>query len=363
MHFLTTSSSAAVVLSLAASAATFATTAVAAPTSCGVTYEVSIGDTLSRIAKSVYGSPRDFQIIYSANAAIIGPNPGLIEVGMELAIPCLDDVSESVADASAITLPQTTEALPAPEERQIRVVVGTNWAPFTDEDTEQGGMITEITNVALANADGSPDYKIDFINDWGAHLQPLITDHAYDFSIAWFRPNCDLVANLGEGSQFRCNNLAWSEPMFEQILGYYTRVSAEAPASHADLLGKSICRPSGYATFMLEEHNLVEPNITFSQPDSPQDCFQGLADGTYDAVALAADTAEGVIVELGLQDQIAFHEPLSQVLTMHAVIAKTNPNAEVYLATLDSGIRKLKENGEWFSIIRRHLTAHRALTQ
>ena len=337
--------------------------ASAAVDQCGQAYSVQAGDTLSKIARDVYGSARDFQIIYSANADVIGSNPALIEIGMALNIPCLDDTSTSIADVSAITQPVTSDALPVPSDRAIRVVTGSNWAPFNNEDQEQGGMIVEITNVALAAANGSPEYKIDFVNDWGAHLQPLISDHAYDFSISWFKPNCDNVALLGEGSQFRCNNLDWSEPMFEQILGYYSRASAAAPTSHADLMGKTICRPEGYATFMLEEHGLVEPNVTMVRPTDPATCFSGVANGDIDFVALAADTSEGVIAELGLGDEIRFDEDLSQVLTIHAVISKTNPHAEEYLAALDSGINAIKENGEWFSIIRRHLTAHRALTQ
>ena len=329
---------------------------------CGSDYIVNPGDTLSKIARTAYGSDRDFQIIYSANVDTIGPNPGRIEIGMRLDIPCIGGATASTADASVIKQTDTAEALPAPNDRAIRVVTGSGWAPFTDETQEQGGMITEIINVSLENADGSPDYKIDFINDWGAHLQPLISDHAYDFSIAWFKPNCAYMDKLSKDSQFRCNNLGWSEPMFEQIFGYYTSASAATPTKHSDLLGKSICRPLGYATFMLEEKDLSEPNITLVRGQDPATCFKGLADGTFDAVALAVDTAEGTIAELGLQDQVRYDEPLSQVLTIHAVIAKTNPMAEQYLATLDSGINSIKETGEWFQIIRRHLTAHRALT-
>jgi len=354
---------AAALLGLTTALAALGTNAAAMPSACGETYKIRSGDSLSKIAKSVYGSVRDFQIIYSANADLIGSNPAQIEIGMELWVPCLDPSGTSAADATAITQVTSPAALPAPNAREIRVVAGTGWAPFTNQDQEQGGMITEIINVALDQADGDPDYKIDFINDWSAHLSPLISDHAYDFSIAWFQPNCEIVDRLSEDSQFRCNNLDWSEPMFEQVFGYYTRASAQAPTSHADLLGKTICRPSGYSTFMLEEHDLSAENITLARPSDPTVCFTGLANGEFDAVAMAVDTAEGFITETGVSDEVVYNEDLSQVLTIHAVIAKTNPMAETYLAQLDSGINKMKESGEWFSIIRRHLSAHRALTQ
>ncbi len=330
---------------------------------CGSSYTVQRGDSLSALAQQAYGAASGFQYIYSANAEKIGRNPGLIRIGAVLQIPCIDNLAPSTANAAAIRIQPTTGVLTGPSARQIRVIVGTDWAPFTDESQEQGGMMTEVTNVALSKADGKPSYKIDFINDWGAHLQPLITDHAYDFSIAWFKPNCAVVDRLSDDSKFRCNNLDWSAPLFEQIVGYYTRADHPRPASHKDLFGLTICRPSGYATFMMEEHGLVEPNIVFKRPGATTDCFEGLVNGTYDVVVLAADTAQGAIAKVGVKDKVAFHDHLSYVATMHAVIAKTNPKGKEYLAALDSGIKKLKESGEWFQIVARHMSQHRAKTQ
>lgn len=329
---------------------------------CGSTYVVKSGDSLTQIASKIYNSAGDYQIIYSANANKIGSNPGLISVGMELDIPCLDgDLAASTANDDAIREVKTTESLPAPTIDMIRIVAGGNWAPFLSEEQAQGGMLTEIVNVALESADSSPEYRIDFINDWGAHLTPLISDHRYDFSLAWFRPNCDIIDKLGDGSKFRCNNLSWSEPLFEQVLGYYTKVSDPVVEEYKELLGKTICRPAGYSTFMLEEHDLIEPNVTMVYADSPQACFNGLADGDIDAVALAVDTAEGVISELGLTGRVANNTSLDQVLTVHAVISNTNPNAETYLNVLDKSLLKMKSTGQWFNIVRRHLSEHRAV--
>ena len=132
------------------------------------------------------------------------------------------------------------------------------------------------------------------------------------------------IDRLSDDSKFRCNNLDWSAPLFEQIVGYYTRADHPRPASHKDLFGLTICRPSGYATFMMEEQGLVEPNIVFKRPGATTDCFEGLVKGTYDVVVLAAETAEGAIAKVGAKDKVAFHQNLSYVATMHAVIAKTN---------------------------------------
>ncbi len=352
----------ATICGLAFSAAMTSGSAVMAQSlQCGSTYTVRPGDSLSGIAERAYGKVSAFQIIFSANASAIGSNPSLIRSGTRLQIPCLDDTVASTA--APIREEVGVERLPFPNARQIRVVQGSNWAPFANEDQLQGGMLTEIANVALANSDNRTPYKIDFINDWGAHLTPLVTDHAYDFSLSWFKPNCEQIDRLGEDSQFRCNNFDWTDPMFEQIFGYYTRSSEPAVTSYSELLGKTICRPAGYATFQLEENDLKEPNIKLVRPTDIEDCFTSLVEGSVDAVALAADTAEGAMIATGTADQIRYNEGLNQILTVHGVISKNHPQGAEMLAEFNSGLNAIKDNGEWFEIIRRHLTEFRAMTQ
>ncbi len=329
--------------------------------SCGGSYRVQPGDTLSLLAQRVYGDAGLFNFLFRANSDIIGSNPSLIEVGDTFEIPCLDGTTASTAPEIRTTT--GTSRLPFPDQRQIRIVTATDWAPFLNEDQEQGGMLAEMVNLAMSKADSQPNYKIDFVNDWGSHLTPLITDMAYDFSIAWFRPNCDQLDRLSGDSQFRCNNFDWTEPVYEQIFGYYTRASDPAPATHQDLMGTTICRPDGYSTFMLEENDLKDPNITLERPVSVQECFEGLHEGRFDVVAIATETAIDMISELGVENKTRFDENLSQVLTLHAVISKNHPQGQQMIAEFNSGLRKIKESGEWFQIALRHLQEHKAKTQ
>ena len=50
-------------------------------------YTVKSGDSLSRIAKRVYGDAKQWPRIYEANKALIGKNPDLIQPGQELVLP------------------------------------------------------------------------------------------------------------------------------------------------------------------------------------------------------------------------------------------------------------------------------------
>ena len=339
-----------------------APSAVAQSVKCGEAYTVKRGDTLSLIARRAYGDVGSYVTIYNANSDRIGGNPSQVEIGMQLVIPCLDGsaTKPSTADATKVGAKKTTKALPPPKDNTIRILTAGNWAPFLDEDQEQGGMFVEIVNVAMKRADGRPKYKIDFINDWGAHLQPLLSDHAYDLGVAWFRPNCNAIEKLGDGSKFRCNNLNWSEPIFEQIVGYYTRADFTKPEKHASLFGSKVCRPAGYSIFMLEEKDLVAPNVEFIQPDGPEEAFKMLLDGGCDVVALAIDVSEGAITALEAADKVVLHENLNQVAGLAVVISKTHPRGEEILAKFDDGLKKIKNDGTWFSIVQRHMAEHRA---
>lgn len=50
-------------------------------------YTVRSGDTLSGIAKAVYGDPDQWWLIYESNRVAIGEDPSTLEVGMQLRIP------------------------------------------------------------------------------------------------------------------------------------------------------------------------------------------------------------------------------------------------------------------------------------
>jgi uncharacterized membrane protein YgcG len=69
---------------------------------CGSSYTVAGGDTLSLIARRAYGDPQLYGFIADANWDAIGGNPENIRVGMALTIPCVDSTGRVLtADEAA----------------------------------------------------------------------------------------------------------------------------------------------------------------------------------------------------------------------------------------------------------------------
>lgn len=62
----------------------------------GIRYTIAKGDTLSGVAKTMYGDPKKYTVIAEANKAII-PNPDAVSPGLEVKIPVLHPLPAPVA--------------------------------------------------------------------------------------------------------------------------------------------------------------------------------------------------------------------------------------------------------------------------
>lgn len=75
---------------------------------CGGTYVVAADDSLSRIARRAYGDAALYRLLLDVNQATLGGDPQHLDVGTELAVPCVDvtgttlTVEEAAAAAASI---------------------------------------------------------------------------------------------------------------------------------------------------------------------------------------------------------------------------------------------------------------------
>ncbi len=335
----------------------FASVANAQDIECGTEYTVKAGDYLTNIARRVYQEPDSYKLIYDSNLEAIGEDPEFICPGLVLEIPCVEnDVIKTAVQNNIASASIDRDAGNSP----FRIALYHQWAPFLDEKSESGGMLTEIVRRALEESTDKPAFKMHFVSDFKFILNPLLVDHAYDMSVGHTKPNCEAFDDLSEESQFRCNSLDWSQPLYEEVIGYHSLNGMPTLNQHSDLFGKSICRPDGYSTADMDVAGVKEPAIEMVRPATPADCVAAVIDGKADYAALSTDVVQGLAKELDVESLIKVHEPLNHVSTVHVVTAKSHPQAQSMLQVVDNGLDKLKNSGEWFNIVRSHLVEHRA---
>lgn len=325
--------------------------AFAAPT-CSEPHTVTAGDTLSRIARTAYQDSNLWPYIYgySDNAAIIGGNPGLISIGITLDLPPCPRSEPTQAVVPIVNdRSQRTSAT-------IEAVTATDYPPFTDQTWENGGMLTEIVDAALGMAEGSPDYSIDWVNDWSAHIDPLLERHKYDMGFPWFKPNCEQPEALADEDRKRCG-FYFSEPLFDMLIVLFKRSDdARALANDEDLHGMRLCRPAGYFTFDLTDRGLIPGDtITLDRPKSVSECFDKLVDGEIDFVALNEFTGQSAIRDLDYGDLVTASEQLTDTIGLRLIIHREHPRAVALLRQFDQGLSALRRSGRYDEIIGRHL--------
>jgi polar amino acid transport system substrate-binding protein len=329
---------------------------------CGGKYSVQSGDSLSVIADGMYKDAKKWTAIHQNNLDQIGPSPDSLRVGMVLDLICingfpvgLEGGTDVSAEAAAIVSPVITEGTGERVER-IDLVTGDDYAPFTDRTLNKGGMLTELVQRAMEEANPAEGFAIHWVNDWDSHLGTLLEQGLVDMSFPWSRPNCEETPD-----EYRCQTFLFSDPMFEILeLVYIDNTRPFAYESDADMVGKTLCRMSGYSTHELDQggRNWVkEGKIKLERPDGVDDCFNLLLEGKVDAVMIDEFAGKAVLKEMGQLERI---QPLPRplgIVPLNVLIHKGNPRAAEIVETINVGLRKLKATGEYQEIVGRHLTA------
>jgi polar amino acid transport system substrate-binding protein len=315
---------------------------------CGEPYEIKPGQTLSGIAQEAYKDASKWSLIFYGNQEKFGGEPSTITPGTKIRIPCL------VPDAEFVPYEPATTG-------DIELLTAGDYKPFTDQSLRAGGLITEIVQSAFEVAGADATHKITWINDWSAHLDPLLVNRSFDMGFPWLQPDCDNFRALSEGGKFRCENFLFSDPLFEMLVMLY--VSSTDPVLFdvdSDLEGKRICRPAGYYTFDLdapERRWLSEDKITLVQPRTVADCFEMLVDGEVDGVTVNNFTGRQQIEDLNISDRVFERERAISIQTLHVLVPKTHPRATVMLYRFNQGLRALKTEDGYDEILDAHLSA------
>lgn len=344
------------------------TPTLAADIDCKQPYTVKQGDSLSQIAATAYGSSSSgkYNAIYYANSEILTKGPSVVKAGQQLRIPCpTDEADQGESQAAEKTKNETgpksrtkpaqtnTTTPPGPTQRKIELLTAADYAPFTEKSLPGGGLITELISAALEQ--NNTAHTINWIDDWSAHLTPLLSEKKYDAGFPWFDPGCP------QSDSPRCGFL-FSKPVFELLIVLFTRT--EKPLKFEtdnDIIGSILCRPAGYFTHDLDNNGrnwLKDKKITLEQPKAVKECFDMLMAGKVDAVAINDFTGREQIAKLKLVDKVIPLEKELSIEGMHALAHKTHPRATIFINRINQGLTALHASGKYDEILDRHLINH-----
>jgi polar amino acid transport system substrate-binding protein len=345
---------------------------MAAAQTCGTEYKIKEGETLAQIAARVYGNPTQWTVIFYANQDRLGTNASLLVPGLAITLPCIGGASSQAAPAqqnsTAPGQPPPPTSADAPimistMVRRIEFLTADGYSPFTGRALEGGGMLTEVIsssmNIVKQEARGRFDYGISWVNDWSAHLNPLLLTRAFDVGFPWARPDCDSGADLDASSQFRCRRFFFSDPLYEVITSLFVRNNSPIMSlQNEKIAGATLCLPAGQPTYELDQggRNWVKDGkVSLMRPPTVDECFRLLDNGTVAGVVATEFAGRASIISLGIADKIRVLDQPVALTPLHVVISKSHPNARTILYYVNAALGKLRESGEYDMIIERHL--------
>ncbi len=263
------------------------------------------------------------------------------------------EIEAARAEGAALIRKAANSEQPEIRDRQLLLITGGNYAPFTDEALPNRGLYTALVETAFLRAAPEQGYKIQFVNDWSSHLDLLMPTLAFDGTFPWSRPDCDVADTLSESDRNRCETYNFSNPFYEVVDTFFSKEGSgyETSLSYADFVGTTICRPEGWSLSHMDAVNLYEPVITLMRPVSPDDCFHAVMNGEADLVAIEAHLAEEAIMRLGYQHKIIENPNLAAIKPLNVMTHKDNPDGEAILETLNQGLAIMQQSGEWRDIV------------
>ena len=313
------------------------------------TYSVVPGDTLRLISERYYGVRELSLIIFEANASVIGENPNSIEIGMELAIPCRENMRtlQPTAFLALVNIDPDTSHNISP-----RFLSKAGETPFVNQDSS--GIIPDILAAALRRGGYQNHLDIARPNGISEVLQVSTAPSAL-LSFPWTLPNCDETASLSPQSAYLCNNYTFSDPLYEITLGIFT--SADSPLTTAEnassFAGKTICVPQFHSADLLGQNGISATSATIVLAPDFRSCLAGLETGTYDAVLADYQSFASILpTTRDLVDIPVF----AQKTTLHAIAFTQNPAALEVLDMANAGLKDILKSGEWFGIVNQHLS-------
>jgi polar amino acid transport system substrate-binding protein len=336
---------------------------------CGSEYVVKSGDSLADIAARVYGRASDWSILLYANQDRLGSNASLMVPGLSLRIPCVGEANKPLPEVATTPAQDPTPAVQpsfivSSTLNRIEFLTADGFAPFTGRSLPSGGMTTELLSKAMdlikQESKGKFDYGVSWVNDWASHLNPLLASRAFDAGYPWIKPDCNNLASLDADARYRCQKFFFSQPLHETLTHIFVKQNSKLDwDDEQKYVGRNFCRPAGYTTYEFDQdgRNWLKGNkITVMRPPSVDDCFHLLDAGSVDAVVVPDLVGQGVISAMRLNDKVRMVEKPFAIHTLHVIVTKSHPNARTILYYLNASLSKLRESGEFDSIVEAHLS-------
>ncbi|MHA3979835.1 DUF3300 domain-containing protein [Halovulum sp. GXIMD14794] len=244
---------------------------------CGSSYTIAPGDTLSQVSARAYGDPQLYGFIADANWDAIGGNPENIAVGMELEIPCVDVSGEVLTPEQAAEAAASIEAAVSAE------------GPLTDEQLDTlFGPVALFPDAVLTPVLVAVTFPLDVMKAgrFVEETAELPDEQRVDQAAAqeWDQSVKELAAGFPELVTRMSENIDWTEQAGEAVVAQTDDVLASIQRLRAKAQENGYLVDNDAQTIEEEGDTIVisaaDPNVVYVPTYDPQVVYNTPVVGT-----------------------------------------------------------------------------------
>jgi ABC-type amino acid transport substrate-binding protein len=231
-------------------------------------------------------------------------------------------------------------------------------APLAEPQLPAGGLIPELLRSSLSKARlGRPEIELRWAT--AAPVKSLLSDDSIDISLPWDGADCERPNDLVQSSAVLCDKALYSDPIFEVVVGLFTRADSKFTfATDDSILGKSICVSGDQDVSPLNRQGrdwISQKRVNAVRKPTLVDCASAVQ--ALEADAFVASDLEGryVLDRLGLSRDFRMLERPLGIRGVHVVVAREHVQASELISAVNRGLKELKETDAYAAIVRNHL--------
>jgi ABC-type amino acid transport substrate-binding protein len=264
----------------------------------------------------------------------------------------------AVAEGPQVMLTPVGGTSPASAAAPKITVLAMGRAPLAEPQLPAGGLIPELLRSSLSKASlGRSEIELRWAT--AAPVKSLLSDDSIDISLPWDGADCERPNDLVQSSAVLCDNALYSDPIFEVVVGLFTRADSKFTfATDDSILGKSICVSDDQDVSPLNRQGrdwISQKRVNAVRKPTLVDCASAVQ--ALEADAFVASDLEGryVLDRLGLSRDFRMLERPLGIRGVHVVAAREHVQASELISAVNRGLKELKETDAYAAIVRNHL--------
>jgi len=278
-----------------------------------------------------------------------------------LTAPQLADLARTKTSEAILKVPNEPRQAVV-QRRKIRLLA-TGRAPLTDERLPDGGLATALVRSGLSPAQPPEGMLSEIEVRWAKSavppIQSVLSDRSIDLFLPWESINCEQPNDLMQTSAVLCDNVLFSEPILQIVIGLFTLSDSSLKFDNDEsILGKSICIPGDRDVSVLNANGrrwISQRRVVAIRQPTLIDCVSAVQQREADAFVANDLEAQYVLTRLGLSGLFKMLERPLGTRGVHAIVSKDHAQAFELIDAVNSGLRRLKATDAYAAIVRHHL--------